>query len=160
MGANDSPTTTRSIITDYFDWRLNNKTITNNRLFLIVRRIATDSEASYRSQPAFNLQFSTLSIDLQTLDNIKTIHDEIANHLFNDGGISWGRIITLIAFSALLAERIIQQPSENLSPNVVISSMIDWTTNFIETNFQIWLQSQNSWVKNFFFLKIKSNFMF
>jgi hypothetical protein len=156
MGANDSPTTTRSIVTDYFDWRLNNKTITNNRLFLIVRKIASDCETAYRcQQPTFNFHFSSSSsIDLQTLNNIKNIHNEIAKEMFNDGGITWTRIITFISFSAMLAEHIIQQQSNNLSSPLIVSSIIDWTTNFIDTEFQTWLQSQNYWVrKTFFFLE-------
>ncbi|CAF0818709.1 unnamed protein product [Rotaria sp. Silwood1] len=147
MGANDSPTTTRSIVTDYFDWRLNNRTITNNRLFLIVRKIASDSETACNSQhPTFITRFfSSSPIDLQTLNNIRSIHSEIANQLFNDGGITWTRIITFISFSAMFAEHIIQLPNNNLSSNLIISSIIDWTTNFIDTNLQTWLQDQNNW---------------
>lgn len=149
MGANDSPTTTRSIVTDYFDWRLNNKTITNNRLFLIVRKIACDCEAACRSQQAtFNFHFSSSSpIDSQTLNNIREIHHEIAKEIFVDGTITWPRIITLISFSALLAEYVIQQQTNNTSTNLIISSFIDWTTDFIDTEFQTWLQSQNYWVR-------------
>jgi len=149
MGANDSPTTTRSIITDYFDWRLNNRTI-NNRLFFIVKKIASESEEAYRNQQTtLNFHFSSSSspIDLQTLNNIKDIHNEIAKELFNDGGISWGRIITFISFSAILAENVIQQQTNNLSTNLIIASVIDWTTNYIDTELQTWLQSQNYWVK-------------
>jgi hypothetical protein len=164
MGANDSPNTTRSIITDYFDWRLNNKIITNNRLFLIVRKIASECETAYRSQqPTFNIHFSSPSspIDLQTLNNIKSIHDEIAKEMFNDGGITWTRIITFISFSALLAEHIIQQQTDNSSSNLIITSIVDWTTNFIDTDLQTWLESQNYWVKNktkFLFFKNKTLF--
>ena len=148
MGANDSPTTTRSIITDYFDWRLNNKTITNNRLFLIVRKIASESEtAYYNQQSTFNFNISpTTIIDDQTLNNIKSLHKEIGKELLNEGGITWGRIITFIAFSALLAEHILQQ-SNNSTRNLIISSIIDWTTEFIDTELQSWLQSQNDWVR-------------
>jgi hypothetical protein len=163
MGANDSPTTTRSIITDYFDWRLNNRIITNNRLFLVVRKIASDCETAYRSQQlTFNFHSSSpLSpIDLQTLNNIKSIHKEIAKETFNDGVITWPRIITFISFSALLAEHIIQQQPDNLSSNLIITSIIDWTTDFIDTDLQTWLESQNYWVRRkkseiFIFLKTK-----
>jgi hypothetical protein len=150
MGANDSPTTTRSIIADYFDWRLNNRiTTTNNRLFLIVRKIASDCETAYcTQQPTFNSDFSSLTIDLQTLNNIRNIHNEIARELFNDGGITWTRIITFISFSAMLAKHILQQQSNNLSSDLIISSVVDWTANFIDTDLRAWLESQNYWVKN------------
>jgi hypothetical protein len=148
MGANDSPTTTRSIVTDYFDWRLNNKTITTNRLLLIVRKIASDCENAYRlQQPTFNFQLSSSLIDLQTLTNIQNIHHEIAKEMFNDGVITWTRIITFISFSAMLAEHIIEQQSSHLSNNLITSSIIDWTTNFIDTDLLTWLQSQNYWVR-------------
>ena len=163
MGANDSPTTTRSIITDYFDWRFNSKTITNNRLFLIVRKIACDCEAAYRSQQStFNFHFSSSSpMDSQSLNNIRDIHHEIAKEMFNDGTVSWTRIITLISFSALLAEHVIQQQPNTASNNLIISSVIDWTTNFIDTELQTWLQSQNYWVrKKHLFLINRISFVF
>ncbi|UJR28218.1 hypothetical protein I4U23_009468 [Adineta vaga] len=147
MGANDSPTATRTIVTDYFDWRLNNRTITNNRLFSIVRKIASDCETAYHAQqPEFNLHFSEPNDPVQTLNNIKSTHNEIGTELFADGGISWTRIITFITFSALLAERIIQQQqAANLPSTLVISSLVDWTSDFINTNLQTWLESQNYW---------------
>lgn len=147
MGANDSPPTTRSIITNYFDWRLNNETITNNRAFTLVRRIASDSEAAYRSrQPIFRFPCSISPIDLHTLNNIRNIHHEIAQEMFADGAVTWTRIITFIAFSAILAEHVIQQQPENSSKSLIISSFIDWTTDFIDTEFQQWLQNQDYWV--------------
>lgn len=151
MGANDSPTTTRSIITDYFDWRLNNKTITNNRLFLIVRRIASECETAYGNlQTTINFHLS--SLDFNTLNNIKDIHHGIGEHLFSDGEVSWSRIITFISFSALLTEHIIQQLPADLSRNLIITSVIDWTADFIDTELRTWLESQNYWVnRNFYF---------
>ncbi|CAF1171127.1 unnamed protein product [Rotaria magnacalcarata] len=146
MGANDSPITTRSIITDYFDWRLNNRAITNNRLFLIVRRIASDCEAEYRDQqPTFNFRFAHSPINLQTLNNTRAIHREIGREMFDDGVVTWKRIIAFISFSAALAEHIIQQQTNTLPRTLIISSVIDWTTNFIDTDLQEWLQSQNYW---------------
>lgn len=151
MGANDSPTTTRSVVTDYFDWRLNQKTPTNNRLFVLVRRIASECEQAYRAQqPTINFCSSLLSsssIDIQTLNNIKSIHYEIAHEIFADNSITWTRIITFISFSALLAEQIIQQHPNDPSANMIISSVVDWTTNFIDHDLQTWLQTQNYWVR-------------
>ncbi|CAF0744827.1 unnamed protein product [Adineta steineri] len=152
MGANDSPTTTRSIVTDYFDWRLNNnRTITDNRLFLLVRQIGPECEASYHvQQPAFNMLFSSPTVDLQTLNNIRHFHRELANELFNGGVMKWAYIITFISWSAVIAERTLQQLQQpqginSLSPDTIISSIIDWTTDYIDTDLAAWLQSQNYW---------------
>lgn len=147
MGANDSPITTRSIVTDYFDWRLNNRTIPNSRLLLIVRRIADEAETAYHSQlPTFNFRVPVTAIDRQTLNNIQMFHREIADKLFDDGIVSWGRIISFIAFSALFAQNIVRQQANNITDNLIISSIIDWTTNFIDTAFREWLERQNYWV--------------
>ena len=153
MCSNDNFTaTTRSIVTDYFDWRLGNQTPTNNRLFFIVRKIANDCETKYYSeQPTFNFHFSTL-LDLEN------VHREIARELFNDGIITWTRIITFISFSAILAERFIQQ-----QPNIdlVVSTITDCTTNFIDSDLHTWLKSQNYWVSYLPSTRIfKSTFIF
>jgi hypothetical protein len=139
----NSATTTRSIVTDYFNWRLRNQTITDNRLFLLIRQIAYDCETTYYSQqPTFHFQFSTSS-----LIHLQNIHYEIAKELFNDGNITWTRIITFISFSAILAERVIQEQAQNRE--LIIASFIDWTTNFIDTDLHSWLESQNYWVSSF-----------
>jgi len=144
MCTNDNPTTTRAVVTDYFNWRL--KAITNNnRLFFIVRKIATDCEANYYSQqPTFNFHYSSSS-----LGELANIHHEIANELFNDGIITWTRIISFISFSAILAEHFIQQQQQQQNMDLIISSIIDWTTNFIDKDLQTWLENQNYWVSHF-----------
>ncbi len=150
MSTDDNRTTTRSIVTDYFDWRLRNKIIINNQLFFIIRKIAYDCETTYYSQqPTFNFH----SLSSSSLIYLRNIHYEIAKELFNDGIITWTRIITLISFSAILAERLVHQQPQNT--DLIISSMIDWTTNFIDTDLHTWLENQNYWVSHF-----KSNIIF
>lgn len=145
MWSNDdrSTTTTRAIVTDYFNWRLKVKTATNDRLCIIVRNIGFDCETSYFSQePFFHFRFPALS-----LIDVRNIHYEIAKELFNDGSITWTRIITFISFSAILAEYLIKQQQQN--SDILISSLIDWTTNFIDIDLHTWLESQNYWVNYF-----------
>ncbi|CAF3428848.1 unnamed protein product [Rotaria socialis] len=142
MCSNDSSTTTRSIITDYFNWRLTNKTAatTTNRLYMIIRSIASDCETKYYSQqPPFYFRVSSSS----SLIDVENNHHEIAKELFGDGAITWSRIITFISFSAILAECLLNQQQLNI--DFVISSIIDWTTNFIDADLYIWLESQNYW---------------
>ena len=79
--------------------------------------------------------------------------------MFNDGVISWSRIITFLTFSAMLAEHIIRQQTDGLSSNLIISSLVDWTTNFIDTDLHSWLESQNYWVK-FFLLLVKNKLVY
>ncbi|CAF3815812.1 unnamed protein product [Adineta steineri] len=139
MSTNDNPTTTRLIVTDYFNWRLRNLPIRNNRLLIIVQKIASDCETSYYSQqPMFNFHFASLS-----LFELRSFHYETVNEFFNDGIVTWGRVITFIVFSAILTERVIQQQQHNR--DLIISSMIDWTTNFLDIDLHLWFESQNYW---------------
>ncbi|CAF4257195.1 unnamed protein product, partial [Adineta steineri] len=123
----------------YFNWRLRNLPIRNNRLLIIVQKIASDCETSYYSQqPMFNFHFASLS-----LFELRSFHYEIVNEFFNDGIVTWGRVITFIVFSTILTERVIQQQQNNR--DLIISSMIDWTTNFLDIDLRLWLESQNYW---------------
>ena len=134
-----STTTTRLVVTDYFNWRLRHETMTTNRLYMIVRKVARECEKIYFSrQLAFNFQLSSSSIN-----EIKIIHHEIAKELFNDETITWARILTLISFSAVLTEYLLRQQENQ---DIIISSVIDWTTNFIDINLHTWLENQNYWV--------------
>lgn len=139
MCTNEHPATTRSVVADYFHWRLNETSNTTNRLFYIVRQIATECEAAYHAQE-LRLQFRLSSLSLGELEEV---HCEIAKELFSDGVVTWTRIITLIAFSAMVTARLID---EGQKPSVMSTAMMDWTTNFIETNLHSWLESQNYWV--------------
>ncbi|CAF0965642.1 unnamed protein product [Rotaria magnacalcarata] len=139
MFSNDNLETTKSVVNDYFIWRLKNKRVTNNRLFDIVHTLGYDYERKYSSSLSFSNCHSSSS-----MTNVETIHHAIGNELFHDGKISWARIITFISFSALLAENISKETREE-EKDTIISSMIDWTTNFIDQNFQTWLESESYW---------------
>ncbi|CAF3396133.1 unnamed protein product [Rotaria socialis] len=139
MLSNDNLETTKSVVTDYFIWRLKSKRVTNNRLFDIVHAAGYDTERKYSSSLSFSNCHSSSS-----MINAEAIHRAIGNELFSDGKISWARIITFISFSALLAENILKETREE-EKDTIISSTIDWTTNFIDQNFQTWLESERYW---------------
>ena len=143
MDAMDSTThgSTRSIVTDYFEWRLNQKSSAPNRLCSIVRQIGQDCEMTYRSQTRpLHFQCSSLT-DLEAL---KYIHHQIASNLFANGDITWARVISLISFSTILAEHLAEQ--EHLPESLVRSSIINWTTDYIDIELHSWLQRENYWV--------------
>ncbi|CAF0873772.1 unnamed protein product [Adineta ricciae] len=138
MSTNDRLATTRAVVNDYFNCRINNTSNVTNQLFLNVRRLASDCERNYQlQQPKFHFRATSSS-----LTDVRTFHLEIALELFNDGIVSWGRIITLIVFSALMADRLIQH---GLDAQLTKTSMIDWTTDFINVNLRTWLEAQNYW---------------
>lgn len=143
MDGNDSSMqcSTRSIVTDYFEWRLKAKNPATNRLLSIVRQIGQDCEMTYRSQTR-PLYFCCSS--LTDLDTLKYIHHQIASNLFPNGDITWTRIISLISFSAILAEHLAEQ--EHLPVTFIIPSIIDWTTHYIDIELHSWLERENYWV--------------
>ena len=136
MLSNDKQSTTLSVVTDYFTWRLINKTTTNDRLLNIVRKMGQNAEAKF---PFSQSTFRCRSLSLLTLRNI---HNEIAKELFEDGKITWTRIITFISFSAMLTECVVREDNQD----VVVSLMIEWTTGFINKNLHSWLEKENYWV--------------
>ncbi|UJR21250.1 hypothetical protein I4U23_024345 [Adineta vaga] len=106
-----------------------------------IRQIASDCERQlYSQQPRFHFHVSSISFD-----ELQNTHFEIAQELFSDGIISWTRIITLVVFSAMITERLIEGKQQQQQANLMITSMIDWTTNFINTNLRSWLETQNYW---------------
>ena len=151
MGVDDNSTvTTRAVVSDYFDWRLNQKTSTTHRVYSLVRHIGSECETSYRSkQPSLDFQLPSSSFELQTWLNIKTIHHDIAEEMFINSGVTWPRIIAFISFSAMLAERLTQEDQQEITSDVIHSSIIDWTTEIIQTDLQAWLQTQHGWVGTF-----------
>ena len=138
MCTNDRLATTRAVVNDYFNCRINKTSNETNQLFLNVRRLASDCERNYElQQPKFHFRTTSSS-----LTDVRTFHSEIALELFNDGIVSWGRIITFIVFSALMTERLIEH---GLDAQLTATSMIDWTTDFINIKLRTWLEAQNYW---------------
>ncbi|CAF1604585.1 unnamed protein product [Rotaria sp. Silwood1] len=148
MFSNNNATTTQLIVNDYFTWRLKNKSssTTTNRLFILVRRIGSESERMFSQQPVIDFR----CIPSFRLNKFKNMHYVFANVLFNNRQITWSRIITFISFSALIAEHLIRERKQD-NMDLIIASVVEWTTDFIDINLHTWLESQNYWAG---FLKI------
>lgn len=127
--------TTRDIVSDYFNWRLMNEISTPNRLYEYVRQIAFECERMFAKKTFINFTFSSSN-------HLKSFHYEIGKELFNDGVVTWSRILTFISFSAILTREVLQQQGTN---DYLRESIIEWTTNFIEHDLQSWMNEQNSW---------------
>ena len=54
--------------------------------------------------------------------------------------INWGRIVTLVAFCSVLAERCLRMEMSYLVPKV-----IDWVTLFVDTQLHSWIAENNGW---------------
>lgn len=125
--------TTRDIVNDYFNWRLMNELFVDNRVYERVRQIGFECES------LINFSFSPSTI---SLNDLKIFHYEIGRELFNDGVITWSRILTFISFSAVLTEEILRNQSNK---EHIRESIVEWTTNFIDQDLQTWMNEQNSW---------------
>jgi len=130
---NMSQLTTRDIVNDYFNWRLMNELFVGNRVYERVRQIGFECES---------LMDISFSRSIGSLNDLRDFHYEIGRELFDDGVITWSRILTFISFSAVLTQEILQN-----QPNMdhIRESIVEWTTNFIDQDLETWMDEQNYW---------------
>ncbi|XP_037372868.1 apoptosis regulator BAX-like [Talpa occidentalis] len=63
---------------------------------------------------------------------------EVARQIFSDG-ISWGKIVTLFCFASKLVLKALDSMRE------LITSIMDWTLDFIRKRLLPWIQEQGGW---------------
>jgi len=117
--------------------------VQQQRLYAKIRQIAYDSELSFLTQQTAAAASANIIDDSQILTTPTQIYDKyfrISREIFSDGIINWGRIITLISYSGLLA---VQCCEQNML--TTIKSIIDWTVQFIDNDLKQWLDSQKYW---------------
>lgn len=132
---------TRSVVNDYFQWRLTGKSHSDDPLAIIVRRIAKDCERVYQLEDSSPNLSCVLSMDLA---KVKYLHHQIGKDLFENQEITWTKIMSFISFAAMLAEQLIHH--DELVSGLIISSLVSWTTEFIDTELRDWLKAENYWV--------------
>ena len=68
--------------------------------------------------------------------------DLVANEMFSDGQINWGRVVTLISFCRILLASI-----DNSYKEETITYISEWFSKFIMTQTE-WLELNDWWVSN------------
>ncbi|CAF1257418.1 unnamed protein product, partial [Didymodactylos carnosus] len=148
MGASEQnllSVTTRSVVSDYIYWRLHNSTnieIANilttepNRINILMRQLANESEIAYRFRSA-----NIFPTDIPIIPaNIHATFLDIVENLFSDGICNWGRIIMLISYSGMIALKCYEH-----NMPAMINLIIEWTEHYIDNDLKQWIDSQKAW---------------
>lgn len=179
--------TTLEIIKDYFAFRLNTtdevkdpyQNISINckadckfvspETLISIRKLALKAECEHRESFDCYLNkmlFETKIImdqncETKILNQIK----DIANMVFEDNCINWGRIIIIISFLAYLSFRYSCKVNSISKASSLACKLIEWLTSFITCKYGIWIECNGGWVKLLtlffkFFFNIKFYFKF
>jgi len=140
------PDSSRYLVVDYLHHRLQKVGYTwttcppllpqPTKIHLTIRSMGDEFEDRYRTQ------FEELSDQLQIAHHTAySTFSTTAEELFLNGGVNWGRIVALFAFSGCLACRFCEQHLTEL-----ITSLVDWTATYLEHNLGQWINSHGGWV--------------
>lgn len=159
---------TLEIIKDYFAYRLNtgeegqensnckleSKYVSQETL-VSIRKLALKAE--YEHRDCFDCYLNKILFEAN-LVNDKTIESkilqrakEIANLLFEDNCINWGRIIILVSFITYLSYRYSCKVNNINKATSLACKLIEWLTSFITCKYGIWIECNGGWVKKKFF---------
>jgi hypothetical protein len=94
--------------------------------------------------------YNSLCLNLGfTPDNLEEMFYGVAENIFEDGLINWGRLIALLGFSVKVSEYF---RSQGLIVNP--DQIVELTTCFIVNKTGPWIQSKGGWVSIYFFERI------
>lgn len=138
------PEGSRYMIVDYINYRLDKTGHKWNscppllpnptRVHRMMRTLGDEFEKRYRSK------FSELANQLHiTQDSAYPTFSAVVEEIFA-GGVNWGRVVALFAFSGTLAIRCI----ENNLPQVV-DLLVDWVSTYMHHNIDQWITDHNGW---------------
>lgn len=139
------PVGTRYIVVDYLNHRLskNGHTWTHCpplqdpplKIHITMREKGDEFEDLYK------IQFQDLVDQLHvTHDTCYPMFKAVVGELFQ-GGINWGRVVALFAFSGSLSTRCVEKGMAGL-----VDSIVDWVTQFIEQDLRQWIDQHGGWV--------------
>jgi hypothetical protein len=139
---------TRPIVADYVQYCLERKSLTwhgasrqrdetdeiPNQLRTTMRFIGKEFEERYTQV------FSEMCRQLHvTPNNAHSTYDTVVGELFSDG-ISWGRVVALIAFAGSLAVECVEKEMPSLVDHVVT-----WTSQYIDSHLTSWIRQNGNW---------------
>lgn len=160
--------TTLEVLKDYFMFRLNESTACRNAetseqiqadckyvspdALEMIRSLANEAEERHREcfDVYINEVFNESPKD--TFEIIKKLQ-EIAEKLFEDNCINWGRLIALISFIGYFTYRYACQMQNIELASTFACKMIEWLTSYITCKAGMWIECNGGWV-NFSFVLI------
>ncbi|XP_070821681.1 induced myeloid leukemia cell differentiation protein Mcl-1b [Chaetodon trifascialis] len=88
---------------------------------------------------AYNGMINKLSLDDRRTDDVSFVSD-VARSLFADGSTNWGRIASLVAFGAVVAQHLKEKGRENC-----VEQVGQEISSYLLADQREWLMKNNSW---------------
>ncbi|XP_061186043.1 bcl-2-like protein 1 isoform X2 [Saccostrea echinata] len=141
---NMDPLGTRYLVVDYLNYRLskNGHTWTHCPPLLDppLKIHTTMREKGDEFEDLYRVQFQELVDQLHvTHDTCYPMFKAVVEELFQ-GGINWGRIVALFAFSGSLSTRCVEKGMASL-----VELIVEWMTQFIEQDLSQWIDQHGGW---------------
>ena len=149
--------TTLEVIKDYFMYRLNeivgrtdatleadeNKFVSSEALEMIRKLVL---EAEHKNHECYDLYIneSKCKLPQDTYEIIKNLQ-EIAEKLFSDKCINWGRLISLISFIGYYTFSYACNVPDINTASTFACKMIEWLTSFITCKAGMWIECNGGW---------------
>lgn len=163
----DKIISTLEVVKDYFTFRLNESSNLNkkaneyfadlssqeidckSKIFNTIRMLSYESEL--KNHKTYD---SYISYILDKLDDISKDDfyflilklQDIANLLFSDNIIDWGRIISLISFVSYFSFKLAWIHKDLSQASTCACKLIEWLTSFLTCKCGMWIECSGGWV--------------
>lgn len=133
----------RTIVEDYIryclakkglNWHNGQRDVTPNEIQQAMRAMGDEFETRFSN--SFDM-INRLEI---TPDTAYQTFRAIVTEIFADG-VNWGRVVALFGFGGKLSVKCVQQNMPQL-----VNSIVDWVSDYVDTNLKSWITSNNGWV--------------
>ena len=151
--------TTLEVLKDYFMYRLNDvsgcgesalqpenesKFVSNEALEMI-RKLILEAEQKHHECFDIYINESKCKLPQDTYEIIKSLQD-IAEKLFEDNCINWGRLLALISFIAYYTYSYACAVPDINTASTFACKMIEWLTSYITCRAGMWIECNGGWV--------------
>ena len=140
------------MVQDYIGFRLRSKFRQSCLRGLPREYLVPPSQPSAKAQKLRNLALNLESqheqlfqqicykVDLSQFQAHESF-EEIAKEIFGTG-INWGRIVSLITFTGVIAHHFIEQERPQM-----VSEVVEWLLDFIRVHLSKWIIEHGGWVR-------------
>ncbi|KAM8780899.1 bcl-2-related protein A1 isoform 1-T1 [Rhynchonycteris naso] len=109
-------------------------------------RVLQDVASSVQKEVEKNLKPCLDNFDVVSIDNARTIFNQVMEKEFEDGIINWGRIVTIFAFEGILLKKLLK---ERIAPDVDTYKISYFVAEFITKNTGEWIRQNGGWENGF-----------
>ncbi|XP_066095429.1 bcl-2-related protein A1 [Saccopteryx bilineata] len=109
-------------------------------------RVLQDVAFSVQKEVEKNLKPCLDNFDVVSVDNARTIFNQVMEKEFEDGIINWGRIVTIFAFEGILLKKLLK---EQIASDVDTYKISYFVAEFITKNTGEWIRQNGGWENGF-----------